>query len=235
MSGREDASRAGTRLAFASRAPGEVLDPPLIMSLGEWDEVDSVADADQGHFAIRASQVWRWQATAREFLCAGNCLLDWYEPILTKTGAAQPTESFFSSFAPMMLLYATAAENLLKAIRIAQGQEPVADGRLHRTLCSHALVKYAEDAKIDLTPDGRELLIKLRDLLEAGKYPVAKTPERSRGAWVFEYPRDLERVWAMLELLEDHLRATGVHCFPKFDIRGFCRRPPVPAEGAGAP
>ena len=176
------------------------------------------------HYDTRAGQWYRWQSTARHFVCAANCLLDWYEPMLTDVGRPRDAEWHYSSYSPLMVLYAAAVENLLKAVRIAQGTAATAGGEIHPYLGKHDMLKYAQDASIATTPDESDLLQKLRDVIESGKYPVAKAPDKSMGAWTFEYPRDVERLWAILERLEEALRATGKPCLGHLDLRRLCRR-----------
>jgi hypothetical protein len=55
----------------------------------------------------------------------------------------------------MMVLYATAVENLLKGIRVARGPSPAASGRLKPESLNHNLVAHAEKAGLRLTPDER--------------------------------------------------------------------------------
>src|SRR5438105_10225773 len=82
-------------------------------------------------FETRAGQWYRWQSTAREFVCAANCLLDWYEPKLRATDQPRDTDGHYSSYSPLMLLYGAATENLLKALRIAQGIAATINGALN--------------------------------------------------------------------------------------------------------
>jgi hypothetical protein len=55
--------------------------------------------------------------------------------------------------------------------------------------------------------------------MEAGRYHVAKAPGKNPRAWHLDYPRDVERVWAMLERLEKELRATGKPCLPTENLK----------------
>jgi hypothetical protein len=192
-----------------------------------------IDERQQQHFETRANQVWRWHATALEFISAANCLHDWYMPILEKPPADRQADDAFASFEPMMLLYATAAENLLKAIRIAQGQEAVTDGRLSPRLCTHALLALADDAKLAMTSDERALLAKLKDVLEAGKYPIAKRADQGAGAWIFEHPGDPDRILDLLTRLQNDLGATGAPCFLRQDIRLLGRRCVPASAGKG--
>ena len=120
---------------------------------------------------------------------------------------------------PVLLLYAIAAENLLKAIRIAQRDEAVVvKGKLAQYYTTHDLVQYAADARLGLGKRDRSLLQRLQHVLEAGKYPVAKGPRQSDRAWRFDYSEDVQHVWQLLQTLDAALRRTGVRCLPEFEV-----------------
>ncbi len=155
-----------------------------------------------------------WQETAASYIVAANYLL-------SLDASATPAGFEWSSSGsnrPILLLYATAAENLLKAIRIAQGEPVVVRGKLADYYGSHELLRYAHDAKVVLGKPERTLLMKLQHVLEAGKYPVARARGRSARAWSYEYPGDARRVWRLLQKLDTSLRATGARCLPPFDV-----------------
>lgn len=192
-------------------------------------------DASQRvHYQEKAGQWFRWQATARQFVCAANLLLDSYDPTLPDVEATDVGWRHNCDL-PMMVLYAIAAENLLKALRVAQGEPATEDGRLNKYFRSHNMLKYATDARLDLSADDTQLLLKLRDLVESGKYPIAKSPTDGRRAWTFEYPRDVERVFSMLERLEGALRATGKPTLVELDLRRICRGSLTVGEPCQAP
>jgi aryl-alcohol dehydrogenase-like predicted oxidoreductase len=128
------------------------------------------------------------------------------------------------SIQPQLLLYGAAVENLLKAIRVAQGVPALTGRSLNGDLATHDLRRYAEEA--GLKPDKTEarLLQQLQDVLEAGKYPVAKKPGRNALAWSFDYPGDISAIWALLERVDAMLRASGTRCMPSTDLRTLTRR-----------
>lgn len=161
------------------------------------------------HYETRAGQHWRWQHAAREFMSAANRLADLYELC---------GERSYVPYSPMMVLYAIAVENLLKAIRVAQGVEVTSNGELSRYFSKHDMIGFAQDAGLTLTMPDSDFLQKLRDLIESGKYPIAKSPSSNKGAWVFSYPADLEHVRAILEQFEEALRSTGKPCLVKVDL-----------------
>ncbi len=166
----------------------------------------------------RAADPAAWQMTARSFICAANYLL----------GLDAPAPADFTWVSrgwnrPAVFLYAVAAENLVKAIRIAQGKPAIADGRLHRYFTKHDLLMYAREADMCPRADEEELLQRLSHVLRSGKYPIAKGHQEDSEAWTFE-SKDTERIWAMLERFDAALRATGARCLPPFDIRNLGRQ-----------
>ena len=183
-----------------------------------------VEQDELNRYERRAGQWYRWQSVARDFILAANYLLDWHDPPLMEGDPADLTWTHQGP-APMMVLYAIAVENLLKAILVAQGASIVSDGKLAATFKHHRLAQHAEAAGVVMTADERDLLTRLGDMIEAGKYPVATAPGRSPGAWRFSYPTDVDRTFAMLERLEDSLRATGKPCLPRADLRRRYRPP----------
>ncbi len=174
-----------------------------------------------------AARCESWQLTAREFMVAANYLIDWYDPPRSPSAPADLSFGHAGASLPMMVLFATAVENLLKAVRVARNGAPAqdADGKISGDFATHNLVHHARMADLGLTEGELQLLEHLRDLTEAGRYPVARVPGTKTGALRFEYPRDVERVWAMLERLEAVLRDDGHTSLPAVDVRAR-RRPP---------
>jgi hypothetical protein len=153
-----------------------------------------------------------WQKTAANYIAAANFLYTVDRP------EGDWSISSVGSNWPVMLLYATAAENLLKAIRIAQGEAVVVKGQLAEYFATHDLMKYATDAKVALGKRERSLTVKLQHVLEAGKYPVAKGPGKSARAWAWDNPGDVEEVWKLLQKFDDALRLTGTGCIAAFEV-----------------
>jgi hypothetical protein len=168
-----------------------------------------------------AAEPYAWQEVARAYVVAANYLIDWYDlsPIAPDASAFEFTHQ--GAVAPLMVLYGVAVENLLKAIRVAHEGSPVVDGVLSKHFAHHDLVSHADRAKLLPSADETTLLERLTEFIEAGRYPVPKgekvpnggkvpkAKKAARHAWTFYYPRDVERVWALLEHLEVELRATG--------------------------
>jgi hypothetical protein len=173
-----------------------------------------MAGAVVDRFDALVGQPIAWQETAVSFIIAANVLFD-LDVADTPAGF---TWSDSGSNRPILLLYATAAENLLKAVRIAQGKPVVINGKLAKYYSSHDLLRYADDAKVVLGRHARSMLVKLQHVLEAGKYPVAKVRGASPGAWRYEYPRDAEQICCLLQMLDTALRATGARCLPPFEV-----------------
>jgi hypothetical protein len=83
-----------------------------------------------GDFNMLKSTPYVWQNDARELICAANVLLNSFEGSLgsssTKNISFVPNEECL--WRPLMILYALAVENLLKAIIIARGEDPAPTG-----------------------------------------------------------------------------------------------------------
>jgi hypothetical protein len=110
-------------------------------------------------------------------------------------------------------------ENLLKAIRVATGYDPMSRGQLSRDFATHHLIRHAREAGLELTVCHHDLLDQLESVIRSGKYPIAKKPYADSSAWRFRFPGDVENIWSLLQLLEDHLYATGKSNLPKRDFR----------------
>lgn len=169
-------------------------------------------------FQARAREPRYWQETARNFAIAANYLGDWYDA----DSGRYPSDLEIVTHCyplPMMVLYAVAAENLLKAIKVARGQDPVPSGRLDSSFAHHDLIRHATDLHLSLTTDQETLLRHLRDVVESDKYPVAKSPAAHPTAWHLRFPKDVEDVWSLLEMLEDLLIASSCPTLPKWNFR----------------
>lgn len=176
----------------------------------------------RAQFDADAGQAYRWQQAAREFVLAANYLIDWYDRPRDAGERSGVAWLHTGSTVPMMVLYATAVENLLKAVLVAKGESLVADGRLKPQFGHHRLVEYARDAGLQLTSELELFLQRLSHVRYAGRYPSAGSGE-GVGAWTLDYPADVERVWLLLEELESLLEATGAACLPPTDMRARYR------------
>src|SRR5262245_39394494 len=182
-------------------------------------------------FDADASQAARWQQAAREFVIAANYLIDWYDPAHEPGDRSDLAWLHSGSTVPMMVLYATAVENLLKAILVANGEDLVADGRLKPQFGHHRLLEYARDAGLELPAHVEDLMERLSHVLYATRNPIAKAG--GADALALTYPADVEQVWSVLEQLESVLRDTATPCLPAVDLRARYRPPgyEVPLRG----
>lgn len=181
-------------------------------------------DGQHLQFTVAAATPHAWQQTAREYVVAANYLLDWYDVSRTVPAAADFTFTL-GGIAPAMVLYAIAAENLLKAIRVALEGTPIVDGELPQHFKHHNLVAHADRAKVTLSDAETDLLRHLGDFMQAGRYPVPTAVGKTPRAWRFDFPGDVEKVWALLERLEAELRATGQDVLPAANLRERYRPP----------
>lgn len=176
-------------------------------------------------FEADAGDVYRWQQTARDFVLAANYLIDWHDPPREPGDRADLSWLHSGSCVPMMVLYASAVENLIKAVLVARGESLVANGRLKPQFGHHRLLEYAREAGVDPPAEVEELLRQLSHVMYSGRSPAPRAPHGDPGAWTLAYPADVERIWGLLDQLEELLRATGVPCLPAVDLRARYRPP----------
>ena len=170
-------------------------------------------------FETRARTVWRWQDHARECVGAANHLVDWFTPVFETNRRAGFEYPSRTSFGPIMLLFAVATENLLKALLVARGRNPVTVGHLAKGFRTHDQVGLATDAGLVITASETALLQRLRDFVESGKYPIGISPGKGHGAQWFAYPDDLDATWSLLQRLDDAVCATGVNVLGPVNMR----------------
>lgn len=178
-----------------------------------------------GDFNTLKSTAYAWQNDARELIGAANVLLNAYEVSLGSTSVEKPPfePNERNLWRPLMVLYALAVENLLKAIIIARGEDPAPDGKLAKWFKHHNLTRLAERAKLSFTPKSG-LLETLRDFIESGKYPIGKDAQSGLRSNEFMHPYYTDTVLDLLQKLEDDLRAIlPEKSFPKTDLRNICR------------
>ena len=177
-----------------------------------------------GDFNTLKSTAFAWQNDARELICAANVLLDSYERTLGSSSAEktpfEPNEGCL--WRPLMVLYALAVENLLKAIIIARGEDPAPDGTLAKWFKHHRLADHAKRAKLSFVPKPG-LLETLREFIESGKYPIGTNPQSGLRTNQFIHPYYTDTVFDLLEKLEDDLRTVLLRkSFPKTELRNIC-------------
>jgi hypothetical protein len=127
---------------------------------------------------------------------------------------------------PAIVLYAYAAENLLKGLLVAQGLDPVAaGGRLKKDFATHSLGSLAHRA--GLRGLKTRLLDQLTDFAFSGKYPVGIDPGAGFRAHAYFPSAVLDGIDDLLPKLE-HLVASSGHpnVRPAIDPMRLGRRPP---------
>jgi hypothetical protein len=180
-------------------------------------------------FKNLARDPMRWQKIARECAVAANYLGDWYDSDSDRFPGDWTLESHGSAI-PMMVLYAAAVENLLKGIRVSRGDDPIASDTLAKSFGHHDLVRHAAAARLQVSDEQKVLLEHLRDLIESGKYPVAKQAAGNPTALHLRFPQDMQDAWSLLEYLEAELLESHCPLLPKFDFRIRYRPPGYPKQ-----
>jgi hypothetical protein len=115
-------------------------------------------------FNTLKSTAFVWQNAARELICAANVLLKYVDSPLAPPGRLSK-QGLITLWRPMMVLYALAVENIVKAVIIARGTDPAPRGTLEGWFKSHDLEKLVLKANLSFVPDS-EFLKKLRDFIE---------------------------------------------------------------------
>lgn len=157
-------------------------------------------------------------------LASANYLLEAEIGPLPESFPGHRSTSSRGSVQPKLLLYGAAVENMLKAIRVAQGVCAVTGNALNGDLATHELQRYAEEAGLKPGKSEARLLRQLQDVLEAGKYPVAMKAGRNAKAWSFDYPEDVSAIWALMDHLDAVLRATGTRCMVQTNLHTLTMR-----------
>lgn len=171
-----------------------------------------------------------WQDAARDLVCAANLLKKDYRasPRLGfarrgRLAAPAALRQRHTSPRAIIVLYALAIENMLKAIIVATGQDPIGtDGRIQRWFANHKLDTLAQRARV--TGLKKALLHQLTEFITAGKYPVGL--EDGDGARAHGYFPDnvLAGIEEILPILEEQL--VTVPCDrerrAKVDLLGLC-------------
>jgi hypothetical protein len=171
-----------------------------------------------------------WQDAARDFICGANLLKrDYYsKPRLgfarrRSLSAYAATRQRHTSARTIIVLYALATENLLKAIIVALGKDPIdSHGELHRWFASHDLEKLATHAGLqglDL-----KLLRQLADFIKAGKYPVGLRDRQGHSAHSYFPDSVIVGIEKLLPVLEERLHQVPAkrEKLPKTDLLKLC-------------
>lgn len=174
-----------------------------------------------------------WQDTARDLILSANKLRAQLERrVPLGFGRARLLSAYETlaarhySMTPAIVLYAYAAENLLKGLLVAQGVDPVApDGRLKKNFATHSLQALAQRA--GLRGLNIRLLEQLTDFAFSGKYPVGIDPGAGFHAQAYFPSAVLDGIDELLPKLEHVVAASGhPKVRPVIDPLRLGRRPP---------
>ena len=182
-----------------------------------------------------------WQDAARDLICGANLLKKNYysKPRLGfgPNGALLPEqvqEERHTTARAIIVLYAIAVENLLKATIVALGKDPIGpDGTIQRWFATHDLVKLTEHAELQSAPTN--LLEQLTAFIKAGKYPVGLRDGEAASAHNYFPDSVLAGISELLPKLEAHLDAipSKRDKLDKADLLGLCVSSTVGDETAG--
>jgi len=173
-----------------------------------------------------------WQDTARDLVLSANKLRAQLERrVPLGFGRARLLSAYETlaarhySMTPAIVLYAYAAENLLKGLLVAQGVEPVAaTGRLKKDFATHSLQTLARRAGVHGL-SGR-LLDQLTEFASSGKYPVGIDPGAGFHAHSYFPSAVLSGIDQLLPKLEQAVAGSGhPKVRPAIDPMRLGRRP----------
>jgi len=109
-----------------------------------------VAEDPDRPIGLAAEPIY-WQETARDYVLAANYLIDWHDVSRAVPSARNFQFSHHGRVAPMMVLFAIAVENLLKAVRVAHEGTPIVNGQLASDFKHHRLLEHADRARVSLS------------------------------------------------------------------------------------
>ena len=169
---------------------------------------------DDDHFSRLTRSPRQWQDHARGLVWAANRLrriierrvrLGFGRRGLSETEALH--QRHHSSRA-VILLYSFAVENMLKAIWLARGYDPIGPGgSLKREFAHHKLVKLASSAKV--AGLNSTVLLQVTDFIESGRFPAGKDAARGLAAQRYFGDSVVRSLEELLTQLEAELAATG--------------------------
>ncbi|HEX8450567.1 MAG TPA: hypothetical protein VF647_00655 [Longimicrobium sp.] len=167
-----------------------------------------------------------WQIVARELICAANVVVQRYSTIepWPKDSQWPPLpidyQRFHTSLMPALLLYAFATENLIKAILVAKGRNPTANGSLDKSFKTHNLLRLFREADLTVEKPLESLLVRLQQIIECGKYPIGITPGPYSPSQISS--SELEMIRALLQGLEEALRVLHPLVLGPIDLTRLC-------------
>jgi hypothetical protein len=181
----------------------------------------------------------QWQDRARDLIWAANRLRHVVQrlvPLGFGKRALSATETLnqrHHSDSAVILLYSFAAENMLKAIWIAKGFDPLGpSGSLKREFGHHNLSQLARSAGVEGMDV--DVLSQVTEFVQSGKYPAGRGPNEGWGAHGYFPDVVLSNLDALLQQMEESLAATGnPSLHPPIDLRllGVRRKKPTAKTG----
>jgi len=185
---------------------------------------------EQDYFWRLVNTPLYWQDAARDFICAANLLKkDYYArprlgfPRRGTLSAYAADRQRYTSSRTIIVLYALAIENLLKATVVGLGKDPIdSRGELHKWFVSHDLNKLAGYA--GLKGLDSQLLDQLTDFIRSGKYPVGMSDRDGLPAHSYFPDSVIVSIEHLLPLLEDHLQHIPAKrdTLPRADLLKLC-------------
>lgn len=166
--------------------------------------------AQDADFRRRAGMPWMWQMQAHVLIASANVLWERYRARFAGLVGRRQVRFFAGELQPWpaMMLDAFAIENLLKALLVAQGVQAVQGGRLEQRLLTHNLTALCTQAHIALSQRDRELLDKLKRMMQLGRYPVGADAGMDVSLRL-QLPRDLNTIMALLQRIDDEFKQTA--------------------------
>lgn len=179
---------------------------------------------------VRTPRVW--QDTARDLVWSANKLRAIVERRVPlgfsrrgRLSEAARLSQRHHSFAPAIVLYVYAIENLLKALLVARGVDPVGrTGRLDKKFATHSLWTLAKAARFRV--QNKAALHQLTDFAYSGKYPVGMDPDSGFSARSYFPSAVLTFIDRLLPRLEQAVENTRhPDALPATDPLALARRP----------
>jgi hypothetical protein len=156
----------------------------------------------KAHFERTAHDLRTWQEEARSLACAAGTLL---YALSERPPRFDRNVHLYLKMKSVLFLYAAAVENLVKAVWIARGGQPISAGILTKELGTHKLRRLARQANIIMSTEENDILRWLEGLIESGKYPIARSLERQLKLGGFGLGTLVPPVLNLLQRLEQEL------------------------------
>jgi len=185
-----------TRLEFEKRKHSPFYPRPDF-PIARWREaLDPLAWKHQFERAARDPR--EWQDQGRGHAAAANALV-W----VTMTTPNLLHHSYVG-MKTILFLYGAAVENLIKALWIARGNDPLSGEGLDRRLKTHNLRHLAVQADFVIVENDKSLLEWLQNIIESAKYPISRSAARRLEVGMGAHLK-VPRILALLKELEHEL------------------------------